>query len=78
MTNKIPREIREGAKAMVRNAAVTAAFEALEQDIQAMWAATDLPDSATREIYYHQLLGLKQLQQQLKNWSRDTKEDGRQ
>jgi hypothetical protein len=75
---EITREVREGAKALTRNPAVAAAFAALEQDIQAMWAATDLPDASSREIYYHQLLGLKQLQQQLQNWSRDTKEDGRQ
>lgn len=73
---ELTREIAEGVQAALRNPAIAAAFDALEADAAQQWAATALSDHHNREIYYFQLLGLRQLRQQLQNWSRETKGTG--
>jgi hypothetical protein len=72
----IDRDVREALRGLRHNAAVTAALDALEQDIIAAWSSTPLSDVQNREICFFNLLGLRQLRQQLDNWSRDTNRTG--
>ena len=64
------------ARAALNDPAVTEVLDQLETDAVEAWGATDLSDAAKREITYFQLLGVRQIRQQLLNWSRDTERTG--
>lgn len=64
------------ARAALNDPAVMEALDGLYADAVETWAATDLSDATKREITYFQLLGVSQIRQQLKNWSRDTERTG--
>lgn len=71
-------ERRHAAIEALESDAIQLALDELEREAVEVWSATDLSDAAKREISYFQLLGAKQLRGKLKNWSRETKKDGRQ
>lgn len=64
------------ARAALNDPAIMEVLDELYADAVASWAATDLIDATKREITYFQLLGITQIRQQLKNWSRDTERTG--
>ena len=70
------RERARRARALLQDDLMMEALAMLEQDAIEAWGATALPETENREIYYHQLLGVKRARQQLVNWSRDTDKDG--
>jgi hypothetical protein len=64
------------AKEALNNPAVIEALKQLQVDAVEIWAATDLSETVKRETTYFQMLGAKQVHQQLINWSRETERTG--
>lgn len=68
----ISEEIARQVRTIKHSAAFDAAFDQLAADIKEQWAASELTDTQSRDIFYFQLRGLTMLRQTLANWARET------
>jgi hypothetical protein len=67
-----PEEQKRHAKRLLQDEVMMGFIDDMERDAVERWSATALPDRENREIYYHQVQGIREMRERLRLLARDT------